>query len=1137
LFALLAPVWLPTAAFAQELSDAPVVVEASDADVDDYRETAARFTSRMREFEEEARDIISNREQDDKAKLRSSYDAILEELGEDERRLRDTAISKFEGFLGRYPDSSESPSVMIRLAELYFENAESEYMLAQSEYDRYYDTLSSDSSFEDLPEEPLRDFGKSIALYQKIIADHPEYRYIDGAYYMLGFCLSDGNASQFDYDAGLGAFTSLVERFPSSAFASSAHLNIGEYYFEENSLDEAIYHYDRAVQLEGIDGSYYDEGLYKLAWSHYKKSNYDTALQMMTELLDFSERQFLNTGKRANTAKEAIEYSAISFSDVADETFQDPIDVASAFYNRVGTKPFESQVYERLADILTQQARYEDAIETYLFMQEEFPVAPENPTYQWKVAQLYGNLAVPDEEAVQQTIADLNDRYNDKSEWWRENQNNPDALSVARGYIEQSLSTIAQVQHQRAGQSGNPQDYVAAAALYKQYLDEFPFADNYHQIQWLLADTMIASGQFESVVGQLGQLVKTGPDHNYGEVALYRLMIVRQQMIVDTYGDDVSMPEGTPVLERRTLDSGNEREVFVISDDHQSFIGSFDEVMDADFAGLVTRLETRATEVENEKLAKQLSYDLITAQSYLGAIIDNEPIFTYNIGKLLYNHGHLEDARARFQRVFELWPDTDVAAYSAKLFIDSYNDEEDLVNYRKWAMAFSTMLLGNGADNALAAEEFRDLGKRAAYTQAYDIAQLAQELRRQGDMAGYREQRLEAAQAFQAYMDEFPEVDENYRLAFYSVGQNYSEAGEVDKANDYFKEFVDRFPDDERAWPLTFRIASNYASILDLEQAVSYFERLVNNAGTDYADAPTALYNAAFLRIGMGDYAGAARGFERYVRTFPDSPDAEKVMFQAGAQWAEIGQREAQQFYKRYLQQFKGTNPDHMMEAYFQLAQIAEDSGARQREIERAWDDLSESYTQYAEQIGPRGSYYAAQAEFRKIEAEFAAFEVINYTRNDERNAELLIQEKPAQLAAFEQRCLGLVSTYKDFEYSSAALYMIGKAYIVYAQMLYDAPAPPGLDEESEMLYRELLDERRIPIEDKGRTRLMANLSKAEESKRWSEWQTRTLDLLSETFAGEFAPEKSEIRGTFESNYVPPARPVTVRPIGEEAEQ
>jgi hypothetical protein len=114
---------------------------------------------------------------------------------------------------------------------------------------------------------------------------------------------------------------------------------------------------------------------------------------------------------------------------------------------------------------------------------------------------------------------------------------------------------------------------------------------------------------------------------------------------------------------------------------------------------------------------------------------------------------------------------------------------------------------------------------------------------------------------------------------------------------------------------------------------------------------------------------------------------------------------------------------------------------------------------------------------------------------------------------------------------------MIGKAYIVYAQMLYDAPAPPGLDEESEMLYRELLDERRIPIEDKGRTRLMANLSKAEESKRWSEWQTRTLDLLSETFAGEFAPEKSEIRGTFESNYVPPARPVTVRPIGEEAEQ
>ena len=111
LLALLAPAWLMSAvAFAQDdgntASSTSTLEAASAEEIDAYRDTATRFTSRMREFEEEARDIIQSREQEDKAKLRSSYEALLEELGEDERRLRETAISKFEGFLTRYPDLS-----------------------------------------------------------------------------------------------------------------------------------------------------------------------------------------------------------------------------------------------------------------------------------------------------------------------------------------------------------------------------------------------------------------------------------------------------------------------------------------------------------------------------------------------------------------------------------------------------------------------------------------------------------------------------------------------------------------------------------------------------------------------------------------------------------------------------------------------------------------------------------------------------------------------------------------------------------------------------------------------------------------------------------------------------------------------
>ena len=95
--------------------------------------------------------------------------------------------------------------------------------------------------------------------------------------------------------------------------------------------------------------------------------------------------------------------------------------------------------------------------------------------------------------------------------------------------------------------------------------------------------------------------------------------------------------------------------------------------------------------------------------------------------------------------------------------------------------------------------------------------------------------------------------------------------------------------------------------------------------------------------------------------------------------------------------------------------------------------------------------------------------------------------------------------------------------------MLYDAPPPKSLDEEEVDLYREAIDERRLPIEDKGKNRLSANLQKAADAHRWSPWMSRTKVELSRRFPGEYAPEKDEIRGMGDSNYVPGAGPISVR--------
>jgi hypothetical protein len=179
--------------------------------------------------------------------------------------------------------------------------------------------------------------------------------------------------------------------------------------------------------------------------------------------------------------------------------------------------------------------------------------------------------------------------------------------------------------------------------------------------------------------------------------------------------------------------------------------------------------------------------------------------------------------------------------------------------------------------------------------------------------------------------------------------------------------------------------------------------------------------------------------------------------------------------------------------------------------------------------IGPTGKNYAAHAAFRKVEQKFEEFKVIKFTSNDDKNADLLLKVKQAQLEDLIRDCVSLVETYQDFEYSSAALYLQGAAYFAYADMLYNAPPPKSFTEEMVMIYQGKIDELRIPVEDKGRNRLTANLDKAKEAKRWSPWVTKTLELLNERYPSEFAREKVEVRAAGDSNIVPAASAITTR--------
>ena len=184
--------------------------------------------------------------------------------------------------------------------------------------------FSGDVDLSNMPEAPLRDHGRAVRLFEGIVEQFPDYENADGALYMLGFIFQRDETLQADDEKGRDAYLALVDRYPESEFAASAHMALGEHFFDNHRIDRAITHYGKVVDLHAPEGQHYEKGLYKLAWSHYKLSSYDTALDLLAKLLDWSEENFLRSGKRSAMAPEAIEYTAISLSDISDTTGLDP---------------------------------------------------------------------------------------------------------------------------------------------------------------------------------------------------------------------------------------------------------------------------------------------------------------------------------------------------------------------------------------------------------------------------------------------------------------------------------------------------------------------------------------------------------------------------------------------------------------------------------------------------------------------------------------------------------------------------------------------------------------------------------------------------------------------------------------------
>ena len=288
-------------------------------------------------------DIKKIQEQDYNAaieQIKVRYEQRIEEIERRKSNKRREAIAEFERILQESPQTRMAPDLLYRLAQLYFEEANETFDRQMKEWGEQVDRLMEQGIETEIPE-PRRDYNKSIEIYRHLITNYPDYAFIDGAYYLLAFCL--GEMDQFDEANEI--FADLIEKVPDSRFVPEAYVRMGEYYFQMENYNAAIERYEHVLQYE--DSNFFDKALYKLGWCYYLMDDFGVAIDHFLQVITFyEERRGAGGGVSEDMRKESLDYIAISFAD--DKIHGGP-DAARSFIDGQGAPEWGFDVLYKLS--------------------------------------------------------------------------------------------------------------------------------------------------------------------------------------------------------------------------------------------------------------------------------------------------------------------------------------------------------------------------------------------------------------------------------------------------------------------------------------------------------------------------------------------------------------------------------------------------------------------------------------------------------------------------------------------------------------------------------------------------------------------------------------------------------------------
>jgi len=451
-------------------------------------------------------------------------------------------------------------------------------------------------------------------------------------------------------------------------------------------------------------------------------------------------------------------------------------------------------------------------------------------------------------------------------------------------------------------------------------------------------------------------------------------------------------------------------------------------VHDAAFNAIVMAQRLLAAEAPNPAADTGLvSYPLSPSEEKLVAAFANyvdlfaddstSAEYLFSAGGIFFNHRLWSQARERFQKLVEVYPQSQFALQARLFTMDSYFAEKDFGNSEAEAKTI------------LALNPPPDIRERAQ-------KRVAEAVYSQADLLKTGSDPLAAAREFQRVAEEAPEA-EIAAVSLYNAGIEYRKGEAWTEAAEVFLKLADNYHASEYADQALRHAAYLFLEQLkDLPRAGSVFERLaVEYPRSRYRR--DAMANAGYCYQQSKDWESTLRVNNLYLQSYPDAEDANSRLFENAGLLLKLERvEEANAIYQQFAARF----PDdpRTVQAYFERGQYYLEQGdtlTAEREF-RNTVQRNRELTQRGKEANP---LFAARALAHLVDWVYDRYAAIRLELPATSQKQQLEQKKQARAALLDK-------LYELIAFGSRELFrarfLVGAVHENFAQTYQDQEIP-----------------------------------------------------------------------------------------------